>query len=124
MIVSNGLLRVKWVFPASARDGEGFVSFALFAAKIGNKKTKQNKTKQNKRQIRDIIKLLTSNNGVVGMITHIHYHATHYTRPSKTRLVHLPTHAPDAKCNYTNKSIGKLSENKANNKEICTRLCS
>ena len=46
MIVSNGLLRVKWVFPASARDGEGFVSFALFAAKIGNKKkTKQNKTK-------------------------------------------------------------------------------
>ena len=55
------------------------------------------------------------------MLTHIHYHATHYTRLTKTRLVHLPTHAPDAKCNYTNKSIGKLSENKANNKETCTR---
>ena len=77
--MSNGLLRVKLVFLASARDGEGFVSFALFVAKIGNKKI--NKTKQNKRQIRDIIKLLTSKNGVVGMITHIHYHATHYTRP-------------------------------------------
>ena len=74
LTVSNGVLRVKWVFPASARDGEGFVSFAPFAAKIGKKK-KKNKTKQ--KQIRDIIKVFTSNNGVVDMITHIHYHATH-----------------------------------------------
>ena len=49
---------------------------ALYLSRFSPLKS-ETKKKQKQKQIRDIIKVFTSNNGVVDMITHIHYHATH-----------------------------------------------